>query len=38
MVVALAVARGDRVEAGSPLGRLEAMKMEIASTRRSRAS
>jgi acetyl/propionyl-CoA carboxylase alpha subunit/acetyl-CoA carboxylase carboxyltransferase component len=30
MVVALAVARGDRVAAGAPLGRLEAMKMEIA--------
>jgi acetyl-CoA carboxylase carboxyltransferase component/pyruvate/2-oxoglutarate dehydrogenase complex dihydrolipoamide acyltransferase (E2) component len=29
MVVALAVARGDRVTAGSSLGRLEAMKMEI---------
>jgi acetyl-CoA carboxylase carboxyltransferase component/pyruvate/2-oxoglutarate dehydrogenase complex dihydrolipoamide acyltransferase (E2) component len=29
MVVSLAVARGDRVEAGAPLGRLEAMKMEI---------
>jgi len=29
MVVALVVASGDRVEAGAPLGRLEAMKMEI---------
>ena len=30
MVVALEVAEGDRVEASAPLGRLEAMKMEIA--------
>ena len=29
MVVAVQVARGDRVEAGQPLGLLEAMKMEI---------